>query len=899
MKNTVTDSAFEYIKSSGGIDEYRLQANDLTVLLLEDHAAPVVTFMVTYHVGSRNEAIGYTGSTHILEHMMFKGSEEYNREKGTRITEVLQNLGARVNATTWMDRTNYYELLPSEHLEEGIKVEADRMRTAFIRDEDRQSEMTVVRNEFERGENDPFNVLDKNIWATAFQAHPYHHSTIGWRSDIENVPTARLKEFYDTYYWPNNATVTVIGDFTAAEVLAQVDKYFGRHSRSPKPIPAMYTTEPIQEGPRRLEIRRTGQTGIVGIAHKIPDGRNADIYAVQILSNILGGGKSSRLYRKLIDSGLATNLFLWDFAFHDNGLLITYVFLTPGTDHEAVEKIILAEYADIKTNGVSEAELKRARAQLRSDIAFSRDGSFSIASSINEAIAAGDWTLYTTQLERYNAVRSKDVQAVAQKYLVEDRSTTGWFVPKVSTALSAGPATVHQPQAWRSDEGELIAPVGVTGLAVPAGAIIAKQVVEKEVLDGLQVYTVDYGVKDVVTIAGSFLGGDVYSPPDNPELADMVAEMLDQGTRRRDKHEISEMLESVGASIDFNSGKYRVKFNVHCLKDDLPLVLELLAEQLREPAFPADELEIVKQRIIGALERTKENTNRQAQVTFSQALYPVEHPNHQLKPDVEIEFIKKVTTDDIKRYYEQNYGLGSMLIVAAGDVNNRILTGEIKKAFGGWKKSGATELAVAATTNPLREYTEFVTIPEKTSADLYFGQALGINRNHVDFYPLMMGLYILGGNFSARLMSTVRDQQGLTYGIEAGLGGFDGNADGYWYIWGTFAPEMLETGHQAALEQAKLWATDGVTAEELANKKTTITGSFKVGLATTRGIAGQVLSNAEKDRPVDYLDRYPQIINDLTLEQVNGAIRRHVNLDRLIYVAAGAIDKAGQPTGKE
>jgi len=305
---------------------------------MENHSAPVVTFMVTYHVGSRNEAVGHTGSTHLLEHLMFKGSKKFNKENRTAIWTILQDIGAQINATTWFDRTNYFELLPSEHLETAIAIEADRMRHAFLKDEDRQPEMTVVRNEFERGENDPFDVLDKNIWATAYQAHPYHHSTIGWRSDIENVSTERLQEFYNTYYWPNNATVTIIGDFETEEALKLVNDYFGKHKRSPKEIPEMYTTEPKQEGPRRLSIMRAGETGIVGIAHKTPIGLAEDTYSIQVLSKILGGGKSSRLYRKIVDKGLATGMFMWDFPFKDNGLFITYVFLTPGTDHAEVEK---------------------------------------------------------------------------------------------------------------------------------------------------------------------------------------------------------------------------------------------------------------------------------------------------------------------------------------------------------------------------------------------------------------------------------------------------------------------------------------------------------------------------------------------------------------------------------
>ena len=421
---------FNQVKKSGGITEYQHKKNALTVLLLENHNAPVITFMVTYRVGSRNEAIGHTGSTHLLEHLMFKGSEKFNKEDGTAIWNVLQDVGAMINATTWFDRTNYFELLPKEHLLQAVKIEADRMRSAFIRDEDRKSEMTVVRNEFERGENDPWEALDKNIWATAYQAHPYHHSTIGWRSDIENVPTERLKEFYDTFYWPNNATVTVIGDFDKAKTLVLLDQKFGSISKSPHTIPEMYTTEPVQEGPRRVTVKRAGEMPIIGIAHKIPEGTNKDIYALQILGRILGYGKTSRFYKKFIDTGLAADVSVWSHPLHDNGLFITYLFIAGEDPCEEVERGILDEYAKIISDGVEAEELQRAKSQINAETAFTRDGTYSVASNLNEAIALGDWTYYTTFLEKIKNVSIDDIKRVANTYLTEDQSTTGFFIPK-------------------------------------------------------------------------------------------------------------------------------------------------------------------------------------------------------------------------------------------------------------------------------------------------------------------------------------------------------------------------------------------------------------------------------------------------------------------------------------
>lgn len=893
-------AGYDYIKSSGGIDEFLLKKNGLKVLLMEDHSAPVVTFMVTYHVGSRNEAVGHTGSTHLLEHLMFKGSRKFNKENGKPIWTVLQNVGAQINATTWLDRTNYFELLPSEHLERAVQIEADRMRNAFLRDEDRQPEMTVVRNEFERGENDPWDVLDKNIWATAYQAHPYHHSTIGWKTDIENVSTDRLKEFYNTYYWPNNATVTIIGDFKKKDALNMVKRHFGKHKSSSHEIPVMYTEEPEQQGPRRLILKRSGQTGIVGIAHKSPQGIHEDTYSLQIISKVLGDGKSSRLYRKIVDKGLATGLFMWDFPFKDNGLFITYVFMTPGADHAEVEKIILDEYASLQSDGITADELNRAKAQIKSEMAFSRDGSYSIASALNEAIATGDWTFYTTYADNINSVKRSDVKAAAQKYFHEDQSTTGYFIPNSGADGDSDPGAsgVHQPLHWRPESKNIPGMNRVSGSATGGAAkssSISSQVSTSSPLKGITLYTMPTTVEDVVTIRGSILGGDEFSPDSNPMIADLTAAMLDEGTKSHNKLEISEMLESVGASVGFSSGMYRVNFSAKCLKKDIQMVLNLLAEQLKEPAFNENDLTNVRRRYTANLKRAKENTRRQAMGQFRRTLYPKGHPNYSLDIDAQIQFVENITSSDLSVFHKNNYGLGTMIVSAVGDLDSKKMTAGIRKAFKGWKISSLKQNPSGLTAKPKNGSTEFVMIEDKTSADMVVGIPIGIDRNHPDYYPLMLGNYILGGNFSARLMQTVRDKEGLTYGIGSRVSGVNTGNDGFWYVSGTFAPDLLNKGRQSALKQIKMWVNKGVTAEELENKKTTLTGSYKVGLATTSGLAGQILANAERGRELSFLDEYPGIINGLLLKDVNDAIKTYININNLVTVGAGTVDKDGNP----
>lgn len=425
-KNDVLGISF--VKKLDGISEYRLDKNGLQILLVPDTTTPVAGVMVTYRVGSRNEATGYTGATHLLEHLMFKGSENFNKDNGGTVWDILENKGARVNATTWFDRTNYYEIVPKQLLGIAVALEADRMRRAFITESDRVTEMPVVRSEFEIGENRPMEALDKQVWALAYQAHPYHHSTIGWRSDIEQVPIERLQQFYRDFYGPDNATVTIVGDFDTQETLQKIAREFGEHRASSSALPTVYTDEPTQEGERRVVVKRAGDTNMVGLAYKVPDASHADMPALLMLSLILADGKTSRLYRAFIDTSKATDVESICYQLRDPSLFITYISLAPRVRHDAVEKLAKSIFADIANKGVSSAELVRAKQSMRAYLATRRDGPYAMLSSLNEEIASNDWTRFATFPEALNKVTQKQVQAAAKKYLVDDQSTIGYFI---------------------------------------------------------------------------------------------------------------------------------------------------------------------------------------------------------------------------------------------------------------------------------------------------------------------------------------------------------------------------------------------------------------------------------------------------------------------------------------
>jgi zinc protease len=903
---------FTFIKTAGGISEYKLPANDLNVLLLEDHSAPVLTFMVTYRVGSRNEVTGTTGATHLLEHMMFKGSKNFHPGIGKGFDTLMDSVGGINNATTWLDRTNYYENLPSDHLELAVQLEADRMRNLLLREEDRQPEMTVVRNEFERGENDPLDSLEKEIGATAFIAHPYHHPTIGWRSDIEKVSIEKLREFYDTFYWPNNATVTVIGDFQPQNALALVKKYFGAITRSPKPLPQVYTEEPPQTGPRRVIVKRPGEVGVVEIAYKVPAALHADHPPLDVLAAILSEGKTSRLYRALIDTNLAINANASKGFFHDQTLFSATAMLAPGITHEQAEKTLRAEIEKVKKDGVTPAEVERAINKLIAGIAYQRDGSFAMAGQINEMIAVGDWTYYLGLLDKIKAVTAADVQRVAQAYFNDDQSTTGWFIPQAEGPGAAGvppegekkrteTLTVAGPHYYRDPEEQKFGAPALARLQTQSApsasgggttAAIAPHVQRRKIA-GLDVLTLKTSIKDVVTLRGVLGAGDVFNPPENSAIADLTAGMLDKGTVKRDKFAVSEVLEQAGATLSFGTGTHTLNFSAKCLRKDLPVVLGLLAEQLRTPRFDPEEFAKLKKQLIGQHKRNMEDTDFRAQGAFARAAFPVGHPNRPPADEKYLADIEAATLDQVKAFHAANYGPAAARLVAVGDVDDAAVDRALTAAFDGWtggRAIPATPKAPQLTATRI----EKVNMPGKTSVSFMIGQPSGMRYHDPEYQPLNMATSVLGsGFFSARLLAIIRNREGLTYGIGASLSS-DTYADGSWAIRGTFAPELLEKGSTSTWRELHRFYAEGLTADELKTFKVTLTGSYKVALSTTGGLASTLLNAVQRGYGPEWVDEFPRRLQALTLEEVNAAIKQHLHPDKMIVVMAGTLP-SGEP----
>ena len=414
-----------------------------------------------------------------------------------------------------------------------------------------------------------------------------------------------------------------------------------------------------------------------------------------------------------------------------------------------------------------------------------------------------------------------------------------------------------------------------------------KLVTKEEPIKGLTSYVIPTKVKDVVTISGSMLGGILYSDKENPKISSLVSAMLDKGTQKNSKYELSNKLESIGAEISFVSSNRHINFTAHCLKPDLELVVELISEQLRSPIFPDDELDLLKKRMIGNLEISKDNTKKQSHINFIRKVYPKNHYNYRSTIEESIQSISLITEKDLKSFHEKTFGLGSLNIAAAGDISNIQFQDLIKKYFDSWNDQNINSLDSAIPANNRTQAIENKNIDDKTSSDVYIGQSVDVTEDSDDYRNLMMGIYILGGNFSARLMQSVRDEEGLTYGIGSTITDCGYGTTGHWYTWGTFSPNLVEKGIRSTLSVIDKWFAKGVTERELDAKKTTLNGSFQVSLDTTSGLIDKILTNAEKGRNISYLDNYTNKINVLNKDEINRAIKTYLDPKKFITSIAG------------
>jgi zinc protease len=883
----------EKIDSFRGIDQYRLTSNGMTILLVPDATSPVFTFMVVYHVGSRNEAPGNTGSAHLLEHMIFnKSTENFGKAKGHKtFQEVLYEAGAdfgSTNMTTWYDRMNGYSTLPSDKLELAMRIEADRLGRALILDSERQSEMSVVRNEYEIGENNPWQALWKATISTAIQAHPYHWSTIGYRSDIEGVTTEKLREHYRNFFHPNNAEALLVGDFDTEKALALFDREFGSFPKSERPIPQVITVEPPQEGERRTMVQRPGTVGMVMIGWMRPGALDPDFMSFEVLSGILAGSVNSRLHRSLVETGLATSVQSNNFTLRDPYPLLIDATLAPGKTHEEAEKAMKAAIAQIARDGVTDDEVKNAQRQIEVGVIRSRDGTYNFASSLGEAVASTDWKWFLTYVDGVNAVTAADVKRVAATYLVPDRATVGWFVPVASakTAAKASESKETKPAVARR-----AAPPPATAPPVRAAGSFAKRTTRKVLKNGIILDVVENHSVPTVAIRGLVFAGDVAAPAGKPAVPALTANMIERGTKSRTKEQIGAQLDAAGATVSFGTSLTEAALTAAGMSRDLALLVDVIADQIENPAFAAEELAKAKKELETNTLRADDNTSGRAMEKLSQLVFREGHPYLQPGREKMLSSLGATTVEELKSFHQARYNGANLILAIVGDVDTAKTIALVEKQLGDLPRGTRFSLASVARTTPAETGArEAVRMPGKANMNIVMGTASGLRRTDPDYEAALVGNAALGQNsLSSRIGKRVRDTEGLSYNLSSRFGSTD-EIDGVWYVNVNVAPQNLAKAMRSTREEIEKFAREGVTDQEVAAQKSFFAGNYQVGLGSNAGIANALVTAEKFGFGPKYLDEFPGRIKAVTKEQVNAAMQRHFFPARLHWIVAGDLE---------
>ncbi|BCM94369.1 putative zinc protease [Abditibacteriota bacterium] len=866
-----------------GVQETELP-NGLKVLTKEVHTAPVVYFSVWYKAGSANEQLGQSGMSHLLEHMMFKGTK--TRKPG-EISAMLQQNGAQFNATTFFDRTNYFETLASDRLELAMKLESDRMVNSLFDESEHQKEMTVVRSEYEGGENNPGSALTKAVRLAAYQVHPYRWTTIGFRSDIENISRDEMYAYYKKYYVPNNATIVMVGDFDTTTALANVQKYFGSIPR--RSIEQSFITpEPEQQGERRVTVRRAGTVGQVEIAYHIPAFGNPDRYVFDVLEGALSGGRTARFFGALVQSGLASSAYAYDYGLRDADLISLSASAQPGKTNAELEKALLAEVEKLQNTPISADELKRAINQAEAAYIFSQDSVQAQGSQLGENAMRGDWRYGETYLENLRRVTPADVQRVARQYMVERNRTVGYFEPILPGAATPQVRTAANTDTPAPINPILLTPAVKTNAAPQTVAAPARPTPTKSTRvvlgNGLTVVVQENHANPTVAVSGALLSaGAVFDPADKPGLADFTASQLSRGTQTRSLLDIARTLEDVGASTGVSGGQEYASVSGRSLSRDFDTMLDVLADEMRNPSFPADELEKARQQTLAGLEEARQDTGTLSDIAFMNALYPAGHPYHSPTLDEQTAVIKNLKREDLVAFHSNHYAPERLVMTVVGDVDTAKAIASITKAFGRWAKKGnlpaisipdvGAMAGKAATANAVKPVV--IAVPDKAQADVIYGYAGHLKRSDPEFYRVVVLNTIMGSGLASRLGVNVRDRLGLVYGIssatDASLGA------------GPFAvrfgsnPQNVDKAVAETRRQLTLAHDQGFSKEEVEKAISYITGTYAVTLSTNAAVAGQLLVAEVYGLGSDYIQKRNGYYQGVTVEQVNAAATKYLD----------------------
>ena len=891
------------IASVEGITEYQFD-NGLRVLVFPDNSQSKVTVNMTVLVGSRQEGYGETGMAHLLEHMVFKGTPSH-----PNVPKALQDHGAQFNGSTSSDRVNYYETLAAsdENLEFAISLEADRLVNSYIKKEDLDSEMTVVRNEFERGENSPQGVLSKRIEAAAYDWHNYGKPTIGNRSDIERVPVENLRAFYKKFYQPDNIVLVVAGRLDEARALALVQKYFGAIPRPARTLDNTWTEEPPQDGERLVTLRRVGDVGSVGVVYHIPAGPHEDIAALQVLANILSTQPSGRLYKALVETKKAAGVSAFARGEHDPGLMSLQAEVTRDGSLDEVRDLLITTTEEIGTNGVTVEEVNRAKQQILKAREQAATDTSSVALSLSEWVAQGDWRLYFLHRDRVEQVTPEKVQAVAAHYLQRNNRTVGLFIPTEKSQRIIIPETPDVAALVADYKGRAPISEGEVFEATPAN--VEARVQRVELPEGVKVTLLPKKTRgEEVHLELTLRYGDEQNLKGLESAAGFLPELMLRGTKKLSHQQLRDELDQLKATLSAGGGSGgargrrggggggggapagAVSFSIQARRDTLPAVLEILRQVLREPLLPADEFEVLKRGRVANLEQTLTEPAALAPRLLQRQLNPYPKDDIRYVPTIEesIERLRATTSDQITKLYREYLGSQAGELTIVGDFDTNACLPILKNTLRGWIAAKPYARIAAPIIGEQTGSQHAIKTPDKANATYNSGLVFPLRDDDPDYPALLLGNYILGGGtLSSRLGVRVRQKEGLTYGISSSLSvsSFDQRAG--LTITAICNPQNIDRVQKCTQEELDRLFHDGVTQEELEQARHGWLQSQKVSRSSDSALAGMLSNLRHLDRTMMWEDQLENKIGALTPEQVLSALRKHVDPQKLVIVTAG------------
>ncbi len=874
--------------SMGGISEYNLQ-NGLKVLLLPDPSQDTITVNITYLVGSRHESYGERGMAHLLEHMLFKGTPRFASPK----SELLKR-GARYNGTTSFDRTNYFETFPAsdELLAFVLDLEADRMVNAKVSRQDLDSEMTVVRNEFEAGQNSPFGLLRERMNAAAYLWHNYGRSVIGTLSDIENVPIERLQAFYRHYYQPDNAVLVVAGRFDAARALAAIARTFGAIPKPSRRLVTTYTVEPPQDGERTVVLRRVGEVQLANAMYHIPSGGHPDFVAVDLLTQILIAQPSGRLHKALVATGKAAAVFGAERQTREPGSVYFGAAVRRDASLEAARDTLLATLEGFAANPVTEEEVERARTKLKGDVEQLLTNTRSVALTLSEMVAIGDWRLLFLYRDRLDKVKREDVQRVATAYLRSANRTLGLFHPTPQPERVAIPAAPELAVQLRDFAGATEVAAGEAFDPTPEN--IESRVLRRQLPSGMKLALLPKKTRGGTVVAQlSLRWGDEASKTGRSAACSMASAMLSRGTQKRTREQLRDELDRLRASVSVGGDGATIQ----TLRQNLPAALALAAEMLRDPAFPEGEFEQAKHQALMSVDSQRTDPQSLASLSIGRHLHPYPPEHWEYTPTLEerADRLKSVSLEEARRCHRELFGASHSELAVVGDFDPEELTRLAETLFGDWK-SPRPYRRIPARYFEVQPLDHVIETPDKANAVFRAGLNLKLRDDHPDYPALALGNYLLGGSSDARLARRIREQEGLSYSVGSWLTASSQDEAGEFGVYAIFAPQNRPRVEVVIREELRRALEEGFGAQEVEDARRSLLHARKLARNSDAGLAGRLAGYSVIDRTLAWDIAFEKRIAELTPAEVRDALRRHLHLGKLSVVKAGDFKPAAGRT---